>query len=115
MLSSPTIHQAYLSVRQQVLSCILQTQHGELFGEAIAVVRSHGLFFENRKEEAIALLDTWRRREEISELASAAPRTDKPNIMDEVLALCRLEKELLFFLKDYTINLSRPWWIKPDH
>lgn len=39
VLSSPTIHQAYLTVREQVLTCILRKQYGVLLGEAIAVIR----------------------------------------------------------------------------
>lgn len=113
VLSSPTIHQAYLTVREQVLSCILQKQYGELWGGAIAVIRFRGLFFEHHRE-AIALLDTWRRSKEICELALGALRIDKPSDMEEILALFQLEKVLQFFLKDYTTNPPRPEWIELD-
>lgn len=100
-------------MREQVLSCILRNHYGELLGEAVAVIRSRGLFFANHKEEAIALLDTWRRREEISDLALGAPRIDKPSDMGEILALLQFEKVMQFFLNDYTMNPPRPEWIEP--
>lgn len=100
-------------MREQVLSCILQKQYGELLGEAIAVIRSRGLFFAKYKEEAIALLDTWRRRQEISELALSSPRLDKPSNMEEILGLIHFWKAVQFFLEDYAMKPPRPKWIEP--
>lgn len=68
VLSSPVFHQAYLAVRREALCRIIKNQWGMLLGDAVAATRSRGLFFDSRKHEAIALLDTWRRKEEISEL-----------------------------------------------
>lgn len=114
MLSSPTIHQAFLTERERLLSCILQKQYGELLPEAIAFIRSRGLFFAKYKEEAIALLDTWRRRQEIKELALSSSRLVKPTNMEEIMGLLQFGKVLQFFLKDYTVKLPRPGWIEAD-
>lgn len=68
-------------MRQEVLCCILNRQYGVLLDlpEAITAVRSEGLLFQGHKEKAIALLESWRRRKEISELTwTPSTRIDEP-------------------------------------
>ena len=116
MLSSPRCHQVYLPRKQEILACVLKAQYGDLLDlpEAITAVRSQGLLFQDHKEEAIALLDAWRRPEEISELAlTPSSRMDKPKSLEETIKLLQLFKQLHFFLEDYATNAPRPAWISP--
>ncbi|KAJ6118152.1 hypothetical protein N7471_014029 [Penicillium samsonianum] len=115
VLSSPIFHQAYLTVRQEALCRIVKDQWGLLLGDAIAATRSRGLFFDHHKPEAIALLDTWRRREEISDLAlgSSIP-IDEPSNLEEIFNLFYLHKVSHFFLKEYETKVPRPPWISND-
>ncbi|KAJ5174469.1 uncharacterized protein N7482_000346 [Penicillium canariense] len=114
--ASPTCHSVYLIVRSELLCGILKRQYGALLDlpEAILAIRSKGLFFFENKEKVIALLDTWRRREEIKRLSSmSATRLDEPDSLEETIDLLWLHKELQFFLKDYSTNVPRPSWIDP--
>ncbi|OQD68308.1 hypothetical protein PENPOL_c003G10715 [Penicillium polonicum] len=110
VLSSPIFHQAYLAVRQQALCLIVKDQWGVLLGDAVAATRSRGLLFDSQKQEAIALLDTWRRKEEISKLSmTSSNRIDEPGSVEEILHLFYLLKVFNFFLEDYAKNLPRPY------
>lgn len=54
--------------------------------------------FQHHKEEAIALLDAWRRREEISQLAlTPSTAMDNPSGMEETIELLHLLEKLHFF------------------
>jgi hypothetical protein len=114
--SSPVFHQAYIAVRQPLLCSILKTQYGSLLdlSEVITAVRSEGLSFHSHKEDAISLLDTWRRRNEITELSLA--KSNQKNDFDgleETIKVFRLYQELNYFLEDYAQNAPRPTWIEP--
>lgn len=116
VFSSPVFHQAYIAVRQPLLCSILKTQYGSLLdlSEVITAVRSEGLSFNSHKEDAISLLDTWRRRNEITELSHA--KSNQKNDFDgleETIQVFRLYQELNYFLEDYAQNAPRPTWIQP--
>ncbi|CAG8895258.1 unnamed protein product [Penicillium egyptiacum] len=115
VLSSPIFHQAYLTVRLEALSGIVKDQWGVLLGDAIAATRSRGLQFANHKQEAIAILDTWRRKEEIRDLAlgSSIP-IDELNNLEEIFNLFYLHKVFHFFLQEYDMKAPRPPWISND-
>ena len=115
MLSSRTFFPAYLLARREIFCCILQKQYGPLLREVVAAVRSRGLYLGTYKEEAIALLDTWRRSEEIRALApKSSSRIDKPRDMKEISDLIRFNKVLQFFLNDYATSALPPAWIDPN-
>ncbi|KAJ5249680.1 hypothetical protein N7489_000090 [Penicillium chrysogenum] len=115
VLSSPIFHQAYLPVRQEALCGIVKNQWGVLLADAIAATRSRGLLFSTHKHEAIALLDTWRRKEEIRDLSlgSSIP-IDEPNSLEEILHVLYLHKVFRFFLCDFAKNFPRPPWMESD-
>ncbi|KAJ5050218.1 hypothetical protein NUH16_008758 [Penicillium rubens] len=115
VLSSPIFHQAYLPVRQEALCGIVKNQWGVLLADAITATRSRGLLFSTHKHEAIALLDTWRRKEEIRDLAlgSSIP-IDEPNSLEEIFHLLYLYKVFRFFLDDYAKNAPRPPWMEKE-
>lgn len=116
--ASPSCHRAYLAARQDLLWSILQKQWGDLLdlSEAVIAVRSEGLWFAHNKDKAIALLDTWRRSQEVNTL-NLAPgiRTDKPQSIQEIVKLFHLHERLNFILDDYSIYSPRPAWIEPYH
>ncbi|KGO48872.1 hypothetical protein PEX1_102420 [Penicillium expansum] len=115
VLSSPIFHQAYLTVRQKALCRIVKNQWGLLLGDAMAATRSRGLQFNAHKQEAIAMLDTWRRKEEINDLAlSSSIPIDEPSNLEEILNLVYLHKIFHFFLKEYETKVTRPPWISKD-
>ncbi|KAJ5675221.1 uncharacterized protein N7477_005155 [Penicillium maclennaniae] len=106
---------AYNLAKREVLCCILQTQFGPLLGEAIAAVRSCGLYLETHKEEAITLLDTWRRSDEIKKLdPNSSSRIDNPCDMEEIMNLFRLHEVLQFFLQDFVKTIPQPQWMELD-
>lgn len=116
VLSSPKCYQAYLAVRSKVLFCVWKTQYGDLLdiSEAITAVRSEGLLFRTRKEEAIALLDSWRRKDEIRESNQAltsSSRIREPKNLEEIIKLFRLCEVLHYFLDDFQKNVPRPTWM----
>lgn len=116
VFSSPVFHQAYLAVRQPVLCSILKTQYDALLDlpEAITAVRSEGLSFHSHKEEAICLLDTWRRQKEIGWIDSIkSDQSGDLQTLEETVKVFRLYQELNYFLEDYTQNAPRPTWIEP--
>ncbi|KGO74996.1 hypothetical protein PITC_032340 [Penicillium italicum] len=115
VLSSPIFHQAYLTVRQKALYRIVKNHWGLLLGDAMAATRSRGLQFAHHKQEAIAMLDTWRRKEEISDLAlSSSIPIDEPSNLEETFNLIHLHKVFHFFLKQYETKVPRPPWISND-
>lgn len=73
--------------------------------EAIAAIRSTGLGMKKNKEEAIALLDVWRRRKE------TASRVRRSLSMEEIIELDKFHKEMLFFIKDFQDNADGPLWL----
>ena len=115
VLSSPQCHRAYLRARQELLVGILKKQNEDGLidmSEALITIRAKGVWFEQKQEEATALLDTWRRRSEIRERSTLTARQlDQPKDLNEVVGLLCLFRQLLFFLKDYSMNLRRPPWI----
>ncbi|KAJ5634713.1 hypothetical protein N7528_002555 [Penicillium herquei] len=85
------------------MSAILRRESGEMhldLSEIITVVRSKGLVMEHHKEEAIALLDTWRRSAEIDS--------------KEIREILYFYKVLRFFIDDFQRNVPRPSWIRPQ-
>lgn len=71
--------------------------------DALAVVRSKGLWFKFHKEEARSLLDTWGRRE------TPSFQLDEPTI-EEQAKISQLYCRLEFFLKDYAKVVPRHEW-----
>ncbi|KAJ6013814.1 hypothetical protein N7540_008405 [Penicillium herquei] len=83
--------------------------------EIITVVRSKGLLMEHHREQAIALLDTWRRSTEIRDLGlSSSLRTDVPRDSKEIVEIIYFYKVLRFFVDDFQKNVPRPNWIQPE-
>ncbi|KAJ5390248.1 uncharacterized protein N7496_001316 [Penicillium cataractarum] len=116
VLSSPICHKAYLMVREELLHTILKASYGEFLdlSEAIIAVRSKDLWLEHHEEQAIALLDRWRRREEIKQFfPTLAAQLYQPGDLEETIKLLRFHTILQFFFEDYTMNLPRPSWIEP--
>lgn len=117
VFSSPVFHQAYIAVRQPLLCNILKIQFGSILdlSEAITAVRSEGLSFHSHKEEAICLLDTWRRQKEIFSIASIKSNQSGALLsLDETIKVFRLYQELNYFLEDYAQNAPRPTWSHLD-
>ena len=124
VLASPNYHQSYLTVRHGILEWHAKQQYGDGesldLAEALTAVRSKGVHFTDKREAAIALLDSWRRRHEIRELCHPSPsRLDKVENVEEAIELLRFHKQLSFFLNDYSINAPKPldapdnqWWNK---
>ncbi|KAJ5728802.1 uncharacterized protein N7483_003310 [Penicillium malachiteum] len=81
-LTSLRLYKIYQSVKDSdvILSSILRRQSEEMsldLSETITAIRSKGLLMEHHKEQATALLDTWRRSAEIRDLGlSPSLRTD---------------------------------------
>lgn len=103
-------------MRQEVLACLVKRQYtGPLdLVEALTAVRSKGVLFGYQTENAISLLDNWRRRSEIRELDQpSSNRLDQPKNLEETIKLLHFHKILSYFLEDYSINAPRPPWIQP--
>ncbi|KAK1142803.1 hypothetical protein N8T08_007237 [Aspergillus melleus] len=118
VLASPACHAVYLTVRRKVLNCILERQYSQFLpdlSEAIAVIRSKGLYMEADREKAIAFLDSWRRRDEIRE-PNLTPTTQlyEPSSLEEIIELFRFYHEMEFFIDDYSKNVPRPTWMNAD-
>lgn len=81
--------------------------------EALLALRSKGL--RSHQEEVFALLDRWRRRDELKEVPSSPksclPSFDEPYSLPETINLIYLYRQLSFFLDDYSTNMRRPYWI----
>lgn len=116
VFASPGYHRAYLAVRQDVLEHTLARQYGHLLdqAEALTAVRSKSMYFKNRKDDAIALLDIWRRRDEARAL-SRQPISPvfHPKDLAEVFQLQSFYRVVDFFLQDFLANAPRPPWMEP--
>ncbi|QKX53010.1 uncharacterized protein TRUGW13939_00081 [Talaromyces rugulosus] len=144
VFSSPKFYYVYCRVRQEVLSSLLKRQYGDLLdiADGITAVRSKGLWLNFHEEEAIALLDAWRRKEEIQDYAKNAPRprwiqleptqwhqkilpldlsdTEKPRFMR---GLCRLQiffnifgiREQCWFDKSPALEEENDWHLHTDY
>ncbi|CAG8057669.1 unnamed protein product [Penicillium olsonii] len=100
VLASPGYHRAYLLVRYHLLEWHANQQLGEELdlAEALTAVRSKGIQFTTRRESAIALLDTWRRRDEIrgsSQSHQLPYRLDKPTHLEGIINLLHFQKRIL--------------------
>ncbi|CRG91791.1 Isoleucine--tRNA ligase [Talaromyces islandicus] len=116
VLASPGYHQAYRTVRPKLLKYLVKCQYSGFLdlAEALTAVRSEGVHFSLGVENAIFVLDNWRRRSELR--GPNKPSTDsldEPNSMEEIIKLLHFHKMLRFFLDDYSINAPRPPWIQP--
>lgn len=129
MLASPGYHQAYLAVRPEVLESLVERQYAGFLdlAEALTAVRSQGVHYSSRREDAIFLLDRWRRRNEIRGLSQSFSRLSlepsdvkstidsrppfEPDGVEEMIKLLHLHKMLSFFLGDFSLNTPRPPWI----
>jgi hypothetical protein len=116
--SSSVYHQAYRAASLKVLYRVLRTQYEPLLDpvEAITAVRSEGIIFKTHKEEYIALLDIWRRRNEIRELSrnlKLPSQIDKPGSVEERIKLTHFYQMLHCFLQDFMKNIPRPAWMQP--
>jgi len=104
-------------VRQELLEYLVKQQYSGFLdlAEALTAIRSKGVNFTFQRENAIALLDSWRRRDEIREQKNqtSSNRLHEPSSLEELIKLFRLHKMLRFFLEDYSINAPRPPWIQP--
>jgi hypothetical protein len=106
----------YLTIRTELLHKLLKEQYGAILdlSEAITAIRSKGLLLEHYEEQAIAVLDNWRRRGEIRQSSSTlTARVAQPDGLEEIIKLLHFHKKLHFFLEDYTINVPRPSWMDP--
>lgn len=102
-------------MRQRVLCSVLKTQYGDIIdlADAITAVRSKGLWLKHHQEEAIFVLDAWRRKAEIRELGlTPSLRLDEPSSPEETIKIFHLYRVLHFFLEDYAKNVPRPEWIQ---
>ncbi|KAH8431547.1 uncharacterized protein LDX57_009209 [Aspergillus melleus] len=112
--ASPDYHQAYLTVRYQLLRLLVRRQLGGLLdlAEVFTAIRSQGVHYAYQDENVIALLDNWRRKDEIRELKSSK-QPDEPDSPEEIIKRFRFYRMLFFFLEDISINAPRPPWIQP--
>ncbi|KAJ5585230.1 uncharacterized protein N7459_005030 [Penicillium hispanicum] len=114
VLASPGYYQAYLAVRPELLESLVKRQYTGFLdlAEALAAVRSQGVHFSSRREDAIFLLDRWRRRNEIHVLSqSFSGLSLEPDGVEETTKLLHFHKVLSFFLEDYSLNAPSPPWI----
>jgi hypothetical protein len=80
----------------------------------MTAVRSEGLSFHSHKE-AVSLLDTWRRRKEITKLSPThSTERGEFNSLDETINVFRLCQEFYCFLEDYTRDAPPPTWTEPS-
>lgn len=113
-LSCSAYYQAYLTDRPHILRKLLHWKfEGPVdIGEAIAAVRSKGLYMGKQcnKEKIIAVLGLRRRTDEIRK--SIAPKPIVPSSsanIEEIIQLLQLNREANFFLEDYSRNApARP-------
>lgn len=101
-------------MRQKALFCIIKSQYGVHLADGVLAIRSRGLNLTHHKNEAIALLDTWRRREEINVVSTSSNRFDEPQNLEEILNLVHHFKVFQFFLRNFAANAPRPEWIDHD-
>lgn len=111
VLASPTYHRSYLVERIKLLEWHLYDQYGDSLdlAEALTAIRSTGAHFTRQKEDAVALLDRWRRRDEIRKSSHPLPNPlDKARDLEEIIQLLHLHKRLSFFVDDYSMNAPKP-------
>ncbi|KAJ5156472.1 hypothetical protein N7492_009275 [Penicillium capsulatum] len=114
VLASPGYHHAYLVVREELLKSLLKEQYTEFLdlAEALIAVRSKILHFTAQRERAIALPDSWRRRNETRELSKPLPRSiHEPDGLEEIIDLLHFHRMLNFF-EDFLVHAPRPPWIQ---
>lgn len=118
ILSSSSCYEAYRISQYSILHTHVEKLFSSPYNlrEALLVIRSRELSFCSHKEEALALLDAWRRREEIKQLTlrSAAEKftLEQPVNLEETIDLIHLHKQLRFFLDDYPTAISQPPWLE---
>ncbi|KAL4968267.1 uncharacterized protein BDV14DRAFT_197048 [Aspergillus stella-maris] len=97
--SSTALYQAYILARKDALPRILHTQSAD-------------------REKVIALLDDWRRSNEIRRLGKRSSVTqtypDQPVDLNETQALLKLHKVAVWLLDDYCQTARCPFWMDPD-
>lgn len=113
MFASPGYHRAYLLIRSDILNWHVNQQLSEDLDpvEALTAIRSKDIRFSTERESAIALLDTWRRKNEIhnlSQLYQLPCRLDRPDSLEEVIDLLHFKRILQFFLVDFALNAPKP-------
>ncbi|KAJ5709944.1 hypothetical protein N7493_009536 [Penicillium malachiteum] len=116
VLASPEYHQAYLTVRSELLSHLVKNKYDGFLdiAEALTALRSENLDYVRDKEITVALLDRWRRRDEIrASENTTSSRIFEPQDLEETIKLQNFHKVLCFFLEDFSINAPRPPWIEP--
>lgn len=102
--ASRTIYSVYFMARRELHVSLLEEKYEEIsldLNEAIAAVRSKGLGMRRHQEEAVAVLDDWRRRQETS------VRVKRSLSIEEIKELYKLQMEILFFLQDYDFWVLR--------
>lgn len=81
--------------------------------DALTVVRSKGLWWRFHQEEAVSVLDAWRRRAEIRKLnLTPSIQLDGPSGPEQITKIFYLYRVLHFFLEDYAKTVPRPEWIQ---
>ncbi|KAE8152313.1 hypothetical protein BDV25DRAFT_170582 [Aspergillus avenaceus] len=106
----------YKRIEHELLLNLLNANYDGLVDmvDAVTAIRSSGLyaFDPAHKENIYALLDCWRRSEEICrlQLPSAGYRIEMPNT-DEILKLLDLHDIAKYFLDDYSRSALCPVWM----
>ena len=119
VFASPEYHQAYLTIRHDILSMYLQKSYNGLVDtkDAIAAIRTRGMYaiYPSNRQSIIALLDAWRRCDEIRHLNLSDDSKilpDRPANVAEVIQLLHLHKTAMFFLDDYCTHAECPQWME---
>lgn len=118
VFASPDYHQIYLTIRHEILSMHLQKSYDGLVDtkDAIAAIRSKGMqaVYPSNRQSIIALLDAWRRCDEVRHLnLSDHSRIlpDKPANVAEAIQLLHLHNAATFLLDDYCTHAECPQWM----
>ncbi|PWY65693.1 hypothetical protein BO70DRAFT_346198 [Aspergillus heteromorphus CBS 117.55] len=120
ILASPIYHEAYRLVRHELLKEHLRRYYDGLIEiqDAIAAVRSRGLYANtaSNKPKIIALLDAWRRSDEIRRLRLSPHGIlpEQPSDVNETIKLLQLHKMANFILDDYSKTANCPEWMDGD-
>ena len=119
VFASPDYHQAYLTIRHDILFMHLQKSYNGLVDtqDAVAAIRSRGMHavYPSNRESIIALLDAWRRCDEIrhSNLSGDSKiLPDMPANVAEVIQLLHLHNAAMFLLDDYCTHAECPQWME---
>ncbi|KAE8144499.1 hypothetical protein BDV25DRAFT_92522 [Aspergillus avenaceus] len=103
--ASPIYYHTYTVAKKNLFQQILQRQYGLVdLAEPMAAIRSQGLHADIRanKEDIIALLDRYRRHDELP------PSANAPTDIDECLQLSQLYQQFEFLLHRYCAQASCP-------